>query len=200
MTCAKHDTKREFCEPCQFTGAKTLPANAAPSPPTGSRAPVGGAADGHRESLGRMVRNVWIAWTKEQPCPKPSWLVPWEGLSEPDREVDRRIGEALYKEGATTPPTPHEAALAALVATVKAWPAASLRLLTEASKLGQPGCAIASRPGRGESRKTGAAVTSGVRESELHNTPTPLDTAAADMDHAFRVLAIATGLPRPGAQ
>lgn len=47
-----------------------------------------------RESGGRLVREVWIAWAKEQPAPKPSWLVEWDGLSEPDREVDRRIFEA----------------------------------------------------------------------------------------------------------
>jgi hypothetical protein len=54
------------------------------------RAPVEG-----REQLGMRVREVWIEWAKEQPAPKPSWLVPWEGLSEPDKEVDRRIGERL---------------------------------------------------------------------------------------------------------
>ena len=52
-----------------------------------------------REHLGRIVREVWIAWAKEQPNPKPSWLVPWEGLSEPDKEVDRRIGKRLAMEG-----------------------------------------------------------------------------------------------------
>lgn len=49
-----------------------------------------------RERLGKLVREVWIAWAKEQPTPKESWLKPWEGLSEPDKEVDRRIGETLY--------------------------------------------------------------------------------------------------------
>jgi hypothetical protein len=49
----------------------------------------------NRESLGRLVREVWIEWAKEQPNPKPSWLLPWDELSEPDREVDRRIGEHL---------------------------------------------------------------------------------------------------------
>lgn len=53
-----------------------------------------------RERLGRIVREVWIAWAKEQPNPKASWLVPWEGLSEPDKEVDRRIGDRLFSEGA----------------------------------------------------------------------------------------------------
>lgn len=49
-----------------------------------------------REELGRLVREVWIEWAKEQPAPKASWLVEWDGLSEPDKEVDRRIGERLY--------------------------------------------------------------------------------------------------------
>lgn len=49
----------------------------------------------NREHLGRIVRASWIAWAKQQPNPKPSWLVPWEGLDEPDREVDRRIGEEV---------------------------------------------------------------------------------------------------------
>ena len=53
----------------------------------------------HRENLGKLVRAVWIAWAKEQPDPKPSWLVPWEGLNEPDKEVDRLIGERLAQEG-----------------------------------------------------------------------------------------------------
>lgn len=48
-----------------------------------------------RETLGRIVREVWVAWAREQASPKPSWLVPWEGLSEADREVDRRIGETV---------------------------------------------------------------------------------------------------------
>lgn len=52
-----------------------------------------------REHLGMIVREEWIAWANEQPSPKPSWLVPWDGLSEPDKEVDRRIGERLYREG-----------------------------------------------------------------------------------------------------
>lgn len=55
--------------------------------------------DGTREALGAIVRGVWIKWAKEQPSPKPSWLVPWEGLSEPDKEVDRRIGVALATVG-----------------------------------------------------------------------------------------------------
>jgi hypothetical protein len=49
-----------------------------------------------RERLGRLVREVWVDWAKEQPVPKNHWLLPWEVLSEADKEVDRRIGEAVY--------------------------------------------------------------------------------------------------------
>lgn len=54
-----------------------------------------------REELGQLVRKVWIEWARQQPDPKPSWLVPWEQLSEADKEVDRRIGEVLFTEGMT---------------------------------------------------------------------------------------------------
>lgn len=48
-----------------------------------------------RETLGRVVRDAWIAWAEEQPNAKPSWLVPWDLLAEPDKEADRRIGQAV---------------------------------------------------------------------------------------------------------
>ena len=48
-----------------------------------------------REDLGRLVRQAWVQWAYEQPVRKPSWLVPWCDLSEPQREVDRRIGERI---------------------------------------------------------------------------------------------------------
>lgn len=51
---------------------------------------------GLREFLGKLVRMEWVAWAKEQPAPKPSWLVEWDRLPEPDREVDRRIGERVW--------------------------------------------------------------------------------------------------------
>jgi hypothetical protein len=55
--------------------------------------------DEDREQCGRIVRRVWVEWAREQPNPKPSWLLPWEELSEPDREVARRIGETLFRIG-----------------------------------------------------------------------------------------------------
>lgn len=54
-----------------------------------------GGCDDEREVLGQLVRLEWMGWAREQPVCKPSWLVPWEELSEPDREVDRRIGERI---------------------------------------------------------------------------------------------------------
>ncbi len=49
-----------------------------------------------REWLGRVVRAAWVKWAREQPDPKPHWLLPWEALDEPGREVDRRIGETIW--------------------------------------------------------------------------------------------------------
>lgn len=50
-----------------------------------------------RDVLGRVVRKAWIEWAKQQPNPKPSWLVPYEELDEPDKEADRFIGERLLQ-------------------------------------------------------------------------------------------------------
>lgn len=50
-----------------------------------------------REHLGEIVRNAWINWAQVQPNCKPSWLVPWENLSEAEKEADRRIGEAVAR-------------------------------------------------------------------------------------------------------
>lgn len=56
-------------------------------------------SDDERETFGREVRAEWVAWAREQPNPKPSWLKPWEELTEPEREVDRRIGTRLHALG-----------------------------------------------------------------------------------------------------
>jgi hypothetical protein len=50
----------------------------------------------NREELGKAVRKIWIEWAKQQPVIKESWLYTWENLSEPDKEVDRQIGEHIY--------------------------------------------------------------------------------------------------------
>lgn len=48
-----------------------------------------------REPLGRIVRETWVAWAREQYRPKPSWLLPWEELDNGQREVDMRIASAV---------------------------------------------------------------------------------------------------------
>jgi hypothetical protein len=48
-----------------------------------------------RDVLGRVVRSAWIRWAETQSNPKPSWLVPYDELSEPDKEADRQIAEAV---------------------------------------------------------------------------------------------------------
>jgi len=50
-----------------------------------------------RDQLGRMVREAWVRWAQTQPDPKPSWLVPYDELSEPDKEADRQIGETIAR-------------------------------------------------------------------------------------------------------
>ena len=52
-----------------------------------------------RELLGRLVRQVWTEWAREQPEAKPSWLLPWEDLDDGQREVDMRIGAVLFEQG-----------------------------------------------------------------------------------------------------
>jgi DNA-binding XRE family transcriptional regulator len=50
-----------------------------------------------RDELGKLVREAWVRWAKSQDNPKPSWLVPYDGLSEEDKEADRQIGETIAK-------------------------------------------------------------------------------------------------------
>lgn len=52
----------------------------------------------NRERLGQVVREAWVAFCREIGDDKPSHVAPWEELSEQDREVDRRIGEAVVRE------------------------------------------------------------------------------------------------------
>jgi hypothetical protein len=52
----------------------------------------------NEDDLGKIVRNAWIEWAKEQPNPKPSWLVPYEELSQPDKDADIRIGKAVVEQ------------------------------------------------------------------------------------------------------
>lgn len=48
-----------------------------------------------RETLGKLVREVWVEFAKEQHDPNPSHLVGWDDLDEANKEVDMRIGERV---------------------------------------------------------------------------------------------------------
>jgi hypothetical protein len=52
-------------------------------------------ASGADEALGRIVREAWVEWAREQPDPKPHWLVGWDDLDAGQREVDVRIARAV---------------------------------------------------------------------------------------------------------
>lgn len=51
-----------------------------------------------REHLGRVVRDTWVACASEQDDPKPSHLTGWDELDDWNKEVDRRIGDAIARE------------------------------------------------------------------------------------------------------
>jgi len=51
--------------------------------------------DDEREQLGRAARTAWNAYWTEQG--QSGGLCAWETLRETDREVDRRIGEAVAR-------------------------------------------------------------------------------------------------------
>lgn len=53
------------------------------------------------EQLGRVVREVWTAWAREQPDvgDRPDWLDPWEQLPARIQDVDTRIGRTLFALG-----------------------------------------------------------------------------------------------------
>lgn len=52
-----------------------------------------------REPFGRRLREIWVKWASEQPDPKSSWLLPWDELDDGQKEVDMRMGAALWNWG-----------------------------------------------------------------------------------------------------
>lgn len=50
-----------------------------------------------RDELGKIVRDEWVKFAQQDPKSPPHHLVPWENLDEKNREVDRRIGEAVVR-------------------------------------------------------------------------------------------------------
>ncbi len=99
VPCSKGDDKGNNAD------MKCAPDPKEPPCPNATPASTCDAVTVYRERLGEVVRNVWIDWAKEQLNPKPSWLLPWDKLAEPDREVDRRIGETLFRLGQQDAPT-----------------------------------------------------------------------------------------------
>jgi hypothetical protein len=97
-----------------------------------------------RESLGRLVREVWVVWAKDQDNPKPHHLMPWDELSDSDREVDRRIGETLagirdWRVGQRSPvEAPCEPALAPALTFEEARDAEAARLRTRSPAPAEP--------------------------------------------------------------
>jgi hypothetical protein len=51
------------------------------------------------DNLGRAVRQEWVAFARTLEAPKAHWLEPYEALSDDMKEVDRRIGRALFNAG-----------------------------------------------------------------------------------------------------
>mgnify|MGYP001327247148 CR=1 FL=1 len=47
------------------------------------------------ETLGRIVRDVWMRWAEKQPDCKQDWCDPWELLPERIKEVDILIGKEI---------------------------------------------------------------------------------------------------------
>lgn len=48
-----------------------------------------------QDHLGRIIRETWIQWAKEQDRPKEDWLAPYEDTPENIKDVDRRLGAAI---------------------------------------------------------------------------------------------------------
>jgi hypothetical protein len=69
---------------------------------------------------GRIVREAWVSWARTQPSPKASWLVPYDQLSESDKEADRQIGLAVLRAASPSgrPPQATEAHEGAVFAAV----------------------------------------------------------------------------------
>ena len=93
-----------------------------------------------REPLGRVVRETWVAWAKEQPdvAEHPSWTEPYDRIPARDREVDMRIGSAVAAEALRQYEAEREAlTLARLSRSVKL---ARIAALCRKSRCSDEGC------------------------------------------------------------
>jgi hypothetical protein len=50
-----------------------------------------------RDRLGRVVREAWTEWAREQPRHAGEQFLSWDEMREEDKEGDRRIAEAVAK-------------------------------------------------------------------------------------------------------
>lgn len=50
-----------------------------------------------RDELGKIVRDEWVKFARQDPKSPPHHLLPFEELDEKNKEVDRRIGEAVVR-------------------------------------------------------------------------------------------------------
>jgi hypothetical protein len=47
------------------------------------------------DDWGRVVGDALNRWGRRQPDPRPAWLVPWDDLTEQDKDADRTVGCAV---------------------------------------------------------------------------------------------------------
>jgi len=87
-TCPRHGR----CNPrdCMFAAPYCLEAE---------QPPVVAAGEVSDDNLGRAVRQEWVAFARTLEARKAHWLEPYEALSDDMKEVDRRIGRALFNAG-----------------------------------------------------------------------------------------------------
>lgn len=87
-----------------FTSKPSEPGNCSGSSDSSQAAPPETATDSwgaysgwrdRRDELGRRVRDTWVRWAQDQLYTKPSWVIPYDEISEADKEVDRQIGEDI---------------------------------------------------------------------------------------------------------
>lgn len=78
------DITNDMCAAIVPPGYRIVPADAVLS-------------EAEREDGGRFVRQVWVDYCRETGDTKPSHSAPWEELSAWDKEVDRRIYEAVFR-------------------------------------------------------------------------------------------------------
>lgn len=86
------------CCSCSYRGAEETPCEARDDHTHCEHwwdGPDGEQDESRRERLGRVLRDAWLAWARRQPCPKPSWLLPWDALPAEHQEVDMCMAEAV---------------------------------------------------------------------------------------------------------